>query len=150
MNSKWMIPLLATALVAGPTTVWLLAQDAPPPATPYLTEQQSKKISPIIRGTQAETARLQTRLGECQRELAALYAHYELDEAAARKLQDEIVELQRQLLTAHHRMQKALRAVVTAEQFERLRRRLEQAAALHSAVGGQPAARPEASPPRQP
>jgi Spy/CpxP family protein refolding chaperone len=136
MNSKWMIPLLATALVASPTTAWLLAQDAPPPATPYLTEQQSKKISPIIRGTQAETARLQTRLAECQRELAALYARYELDEAAARKLQDEIVELQRQLLTAHHRMQKALRAVVTAEQFERLRRRLENAAA--------PAAKPEA------
>jgi Spy/CpxP family protein refolding chaperone len=138
MNSKWMIPLLATALVAGPTTVWLLAQDAPPPATPYLTEQQSKKISPIIRGTQAETARLQTRLGECQRELAALYAHYELDEAAARKLQEEIVDLQRQLLTSHHRLQKALRAVVTAEQFERLRRRLEHAVA--------PAAKPEVKP----
>jgi hypothetical protein len=150
MNSKWMIPLLATALVAGPTTVWLLAQDAPPPATPYLTEQQSKKISPIIRGTQAETARLQTRLGECQRELAALYARYELDEAAARKLQDEIVEFQRQLLTAHHRMQKALRATMDAGQFERLRRRFEQASVPGSPPVTRPTNRPEASPPRQP
>jgi hypothetical protein len=52
------------------------------------------------------------------------------------------VELQRQLLTSHHRMQKALRAVVTAEQFERLRRRLENAAA--------PAAKPEAKPEMKP
>jgi Spy/CpxP family protein refolding chaperone len=142
MNSKWMIPLLAAALVAGPTTVWLLAQETPPPAAAPLTEQQLQKIRPVIRGTQAETARAQTRLGECQRELAALYAHYELDEAAARKLQDEIVELQRQLLTAHHRMQKALRAVVTAEQFERLRRRLENPAA----AAAKPDAKPEMKP----
>jgi len=129
MNSKWMIPLLATALVAGPATIWLLAQDAPPPAAAPLTDQQLQKIRPVIRGAQAETARRQNRLGECQRELAVLYARYDLDEAAARKLQDEIVELQRQLLTAHHRMQKALRASVDAAQFERLRRRLEQTSA---------------------
>ena len=127
MNSKWIIPLLATALVAGPTTVYLLAQDAPAP--PPLTEAQLGRIRPVIQRTQAETARLQTRLGECQRELTALYARYDLDESAARQLQEEVVDLQRQLLTAHHRMQKALRAAVNAAQFDRLRRRLEQAIA---------------------
>jgi len=52
-------------------------------------------LRPIVQGTQHETARAQARLTECQRELAGLYARYELDEAAARKLQDEIVEIQR-------------------------------------------------------
>ena len=136
MNPQRIITALAAMLVLASTTVWLLAQERPAPAP--LTEQQLQRIRPIIQGTQAETARLQTRLIECQRELAALYAHYELDEAAARKLHDEIVELQRQLLSAHHRMQKALRATVDAGQFERLRRRLENAAA--------PAAKPEAKP----
>ena len=136
MNSKWMIPLLATLLVAGPTTAWLLAQAAPAP--PPLTEAQLERIRPVIQRTQAETARLQTRLSECQRELAALYARYELDETAARKLQDEIVESQRQLLTAHHRMQHALRETLDATQFERLRRRLEQALAPSGESGVNP------------
>ena len=146
MNAKWMIPLLATSLIAGPTTAWLLAQDAP--ASPPLTEAQLERIRPVIQRTQAETARLQTRLGECQRELAVVYARYDLDEAAVRKLQDEIVELQRQLLTAHHRMQKALRDTVDARQFERLRRRLEQISAPGLPSASQPMTRPEAPPPR--
>ena len=142
MNSKWIIPLLATALVAGPTTVYLLAQDAPPP----LTEAQLERIRPVMQRTQAETARLQTRLGECQRELTALYARYNLDEAAVGKLQDEIVELQRRLLIAHHRMQKVLRDTVEAAQFERLRRRLEQAAAPSPGASGQTPSLPQTTP----
>jgi sRNA-binding protein len=140
MNPQRIITALAATLVLASTTVWLLAQERPAPAP--LTEQQLQRIRPIIQGTQAETARAQTRLIECQRELAALYARYDLDEAAAGKLQDEIVELQRQLLSAHHRMQKALRATVDAGQFERLRRRLENAAV--------PAAKPEAKPEMKP
>jgi hypothetical protein len=115
-----------------------------------LTEQQLERIRPIVQGTTAETARAQARLAECQRELAGLYARYELDEAAARKLQDEIVELQRGLLTAHHRMQKALRATVNAEQFERLRRRLEQLAVSSATTNKQATARSEAASPPQP
>ena len=103
-----------------------------------VTEAQLERIRPVIQRTQAETARLQTRLSECQRELAALYARYELDETAARKLQDEIVESQRQLLTAHHRMQHALRETLDAKQFERLRRRLEQALAPSGESGVNP------------
>jgi Spy/CpxP family protein refolding chaperone len=148
MNPQRIITALAATLVLASTTVWLLAQERFAPAP--LTEQQLQRIRPIIQGTQAETTRAQTRLVECQRELAALYARYDLDEAAASKLREEIVDLQRQLLTSHHRLQKALRAVVTAEQFERLRRRLEQAATLHPAAGGQPIERPEAPPTRQP
>jgi len=127
MNPRRILTALAATLVLASTTVWLLAQDPPAPAP--LTEQQLQRIRPVVQGTQAETARAQARLAECQRELAGIYARYELDEAAARQLQNEIVDLQRQLLTSHHRMQKALRATVNAEQFERLRRRLEQAAA---------------------
>ena len=141
------VPHLAdevATLVLASTTVWLLAQD--PPAAAPLTEQQLKHIRPIVQGTQAETARAQARLAECQRKLAGICARYELDEASARKLQDEIVELQRQLLTSHHRLQKALRATVNADQFERLRRRLEQAAAPSPAASGQSTARPEATP----
>jgi len=146
MNLRRILTTLAATLVLASTTVWLLAQNPPAPAP--LTEQQLERIRPIVQGTQAETARAQARLAECQRELAGLYARYELDEAAARKLQDEIVDLQRQLLTAHHRMQKALRATVNAEQFERLRRRLEQAAAADPEASGQSTARPQIPSPR--
>jgi len=148
MNLRRILTTLAATLVLASTTVWLLAQNPPAPAP--LTEQQLERIRPIVQGTQAETARAQARLAECQRELAGLYARYELDEAAARKLQDEIVDLQRQLLTAHHRMQKALRATVNAEQFERLRRRLEQAAAADPEASGQSTSRSQTTPPRQP
>jgi len=148
MNLRRILTTLATTLVLASTTVWLLAQVPPAPAP--LTEQQRQRIRPVIQGTQAETARAQARLAECQRELAELYARYELDEAAARKLQDEIVDLQRQLLTSHHRMQKALRATVNAEQFERLRRRLEQAAAAGPEASGQSTSRSQTTPPRQP
>ena len=147
MNTKNLMTTLAATLVLASTTAWLLAQDATAPAP--LTDQQLQRIRPIIQGTQAETARAQSRLAECQRELATLYARYDLDEAAARKLQDEIVELQRRLLTTHHRMQIALRATVNAEQFDRLRRRLEQMTAPSPAPDGRPVAPPQ-RPARQP
>jgi hypothetical protein len=146
MNLRRILTTLAATLALASTTVWLLAQDRPAPAP--LTEPQLQRIRPIVQGTQADTARAQARLAECQRELAGIYARYELDEAAARKLQNEIVDLQRQLLTSHHRMQKALRATVNAEQFERLRRRLEQAAAPGPAAGGQSTSRSPAMTPR--
>jgi hypothetical protein len=146
MNAQRIHTALAATLLLVLTGLWLRAQDRPAPAP--LTEPQLHRIRPIVQGTQAETARAQARLTECQRELATLYARYDLDEAAARKLQDEVVELQRRLLTAHHRMQKALRATVNAEQFERLRRRLEQMAVSGAATNKQATARSEAAPPR--
>jgi septal ring factor EnvC (AmiA/AmiB activator) len=148
MNTKNLMTTLAATLVVAFTTVWLPAQDATAPAP--LTDQQLQRMRPIIQATQTETARTQARLAECQRELVTLYARYDLDEAAARKLQDEIVELQRRLLTSHHRMQKALRATVSQEQFERLRRRLELSSAPSPALDGRPTARPQRPSARQP
>jgi predicted nucleic acid-binding Zn-ribbon protein len=146
MKTTCLNTILAAALFAALATVWLLAQDQP--ALAPLTEKQLQRIRPVIQGTQAETARAQARLAECQRELAGIYARYELDEAATRKFQDEIVDLQSQLLTSHHRMQKALRATVNAEQFERLRRRLEQAAAADPEASGQSTSRSPVMTPR--
>jgi hypothetical protein len=147
MNTKNLMSTLAATLVVASTGAGLLAQDAPSPAP--LTDQQLQRIRPIIQASQAEGARAQARLAECQRELEALYARYDLDDAAARKLQDEIVELQRRLLTTHHRMQIALRATVNAEQFDRLRRRLQQITAPSPAPDARPAAPPQ-RPARQP
>lgn len=140
MNSKPWMTIMAVILVAASTMLLIVAQDDPRPAP--LTGQQLQRIRPMIRDTQAETARAQARLAECQRELTALYARYDLDETATRKLQEEIVELQRQLLTSHYRMQKVLRATVNAEQFEQLRRRLERAEASTSQGRAQPVAVP--------
>jgi hypothetical protein len=66
----------------------------------------------------------QARLDQRQRELGEVYTAYELDEPRAQKLQAEIVELQRLLLANHHRMQAELRAIVSRERFEFLRKRL--------------------------
>ena len=66
----------------------------------------------------------QRRLDQRQRELGEVYTAYELDEPRAQKLQAEIVELQCLLLANHHRMQAELRAIVSRERFEFLRKRL--------------------------
>jgi septal ring factor EnvC (AmiA/AmiB activator) len=140
MKTTRPMTLLVIVMLAGSQILGLPTPDAP--AAKPLAEKQLQRIRPAIHRTQAETARLQTRLAHCQSELAALYAHYDLDEPAAHKIQDEIVDLQRQLLTSHHRLQKALRETVDAGQFERLRRRLEQAAPPNSGQKDEPAAPP--------
>jgi hypothetical protein len=134
---------------AGATAVHCITTEHAPAPAP-LTERQLQRIRPLARANQDETARLQTRLAERQRALAAVYTQYALGETEARKLQEEIVELQRQLLASHHRMQQELRAVVSAEQFDRLRRRLEQNMTPRPASEGRRTARPQAPPARQP
>lgn len=99
------------------------------PAPPPYTEEQLKQLRELVRTTREEGARLQGQLEERQRDLAELYNQYELNERAAQQLQLEIVDLQRQLLANHHKMQKELRAIVSKERFTVLSQRLNRAMA---------------------
>lgn len=96
------------------------------PAPPPLTEEQSMRLRELVRSTQSKAAELQTQLDERQRELAALYADYDLNERQAQRLQLEIVDLQRQMLANYHTMQTELRKIVGKERFEVLRQRLNR------------------------
>ncbi len=107
------------------------AQDATAP--PPLSPTQLTRVRELVRVTQEQSAKLQVRLGDRQRELAAVYAVYTLNENEAQRLQKEIVKLQQELLANHHRLQVELRTLVTQERFDTLRRRLERAADKSSA-----------------
>jgi hypothetical protein len=120
---KW-IPLIAWLLASASAP--LFAQPEPAPLPP-LTERQIIQVRELVQATQSRITFLQARLNERQRDLARVYAQYDLDETQARKLQEEIIELQRQLLSGHHRMQTELRTIVGRERFDFLRARLEQA-----------------------
>lgn len=96
------------------------------PAPPPLTEEQTMRLRELVRGTQSKAAELQAQLDERQRELAALYADYDLNERQAQRLQLEIVDLQRQMLANYHTMQTELRKIVGKERFEVLRQRLNR------------------------
>jgi G3E family GTPase len=91
-----------------------------------LSAEQIAQVRELVRSTQSQAAILQTRLDERQRQLARVYAEYEFDDRKAQDLQKEVVDLQRQLLANHHRMQVELRSIVPKQRFEMLRRRLEQ------------------------
>jgi hypothetical protein len=106
----------------------MFGQEQPVPLPP-LHERQIIQVRELVQMTQSRTTLLQARLSERQRDLARVYAQYDLDETQARRIQEEIIDLQRQLLAGHHRMQTELRTIVGRDRFDFLRRRLEQAVA---------------------
>ncbi len=112
--------LILATLIACSLPCGAADESAPPPLSP----EQIVRVRKLVQSVQTEATLLQARLDQRQRELAEVYAVYELDEPRAQKLQAEIVELQRLLLANHHRMQAELRAIVSRERFEFLRRRL--------------------------
>jgi len=92
---------------------------------PALTSDQVARVRELVRRTQTQASLIQSRIEQRQRELAQVYAEYELKSESAEKLQQEIVDLQRRLLANHHAMQMQLRSIVGKARFEVLRRRLE-------------------------
>src|SRR2546422_10649581 len=92
------------------------AQDQPPNSPP-LTEEQRARLSRVANGAQQDAARFKSLLKDREQELAQVYALYDLDEQRATKLEAEILELQRQMLDSHRKLQVDLRAVVGKERF---------------------------------
>lgn len=125
----WLAMIMVVALVVA-------AQDGAPP--PTLTSTQLARVRELVRVTRNQSSLLQARLSERQRALARLYAQFELDGKAAQELQNEIIELQRQLLANHHQMQVEVRKVVGKERFELLRRRLEKVVTLSGTAPSPP------------
>src|SRR5262245_17665458 len=104
-------------LIASASTAWA----EPPP----LTEDQKARISKLANETKQESEGLKALLDLRQKELAAVYAEYKLDEDRATKLEAEVLDLQRQMLTNYRKMQVELRTLVGEERFNLLRRRLD-------------------------
>jgi hypothetical protein len=92
---------------------------------PPLTEDQKARISRLANETKQEADRLKSLLDQRQVELANLYAQYKLDEDKASKVENEILDLQRQMLADYRKMHLELRTLVGEERFNLLRRRLD-------------------------
>ncbi len=103
----------------------LVTGQAPAATPPPLTAEQITLVRDLVRATQANAERLRQQLAERERELAGKYAAFDLDEAAAEKLQGDIVDLQKRLLANYHHLQVELRKVVGAERFAQLKQRLD-------------------------
>lgn len=127
-----------------PLIAALLLVQAPEKTLPPLTPEQSEQLRTLVRTTHDQGAALKSQLDEKQKALADLFAEYELKERQARKLEEEIIDLQRQLLANHHKMQVEIRTIVGKERFDILRQRVGR---IVPAPG---AKEPEPPPPRKP
>lgn len=105
-------------------TVALLLVQAERPTPAPLSEDQVKQLRELMQTTHSTAATLQTQLEEKQRELAKVYSQYELNQRQALRLQGEIMEVQKQLLANHHKLQIELRSIVGQERFDLLRLRI--------------------------
>jgi len=92
-----------------------------------LTDEQLAKVRNLLKSHQDEQARLKADLDKAQQKLADLYAHYQLDDAEAKKAQQDVLSSQQKLLQSYHAMQKELRSIVGPERFQILSRRVDQA-----------------------
>jgi uncharacterized protein YhaN len=108
--------VLCISLVLAATT-----RAEPPP----FTEEQRVQIAKLANETKHEADRLKALLDRKQRELADVYAQYKLDEEKATKFEAEILDVQRQMLANHRKMQVELRTLVGEERFNLLRKRLD-------------------------
>jgi hypothetical protein len=106
-------------------SVVLATGQAPAASPPPLTEDQLTRLRELVRGTQATAERLRQELADHERQLAEKYAQFDLDEAGAKRLQNGIVERQKELLVNYHRLQVELRKVVGPERFGQLKQRLD-------------------------
>jgi hypothetical protein len=113
----WRLCLAWIFLVMAPV---VLRADPPP-----LTEEQRTRIAKLANETKREADRLKALLDRRQHELAEVYAAFKLDEDKADKLEVEILDIQKQMLANHRKMQVELRALVDEERFNVLRRRLD-------------------------
>lgn len=112
--------LRAVCLLGVLSSAAAVAADPPP-----LTDEQKDRISKLANETKQESERLKALLDLRQKELAAVYAEYKLDEDRAAKLEADVLDLQRQMLANYRKMQVELRTLVGEERFNLLRRRLD-------------------------
>ena len=85
-----------------------------------LTPTQRERLDALSARVRDTTRELGRRLEERRSEPDLLYSRFEMDEARARRLREEIHEIQGDLLELHHSFQLDLRKILTPEQFTRL------------------------------
>jgi hypothetical protein len=134
--------LLSAVVIASVLRCTALCQENTPQLN--LRADQTRRVRELARSVQDRATLLQARLEERQRELAELYNEFELDAARCQRLQADIVELQRELLANHHRMQVELRAIVDQERFLVLRQRLKYIVSPPAQVPTSPVSAPQA------
>ena len=94
---------------------------------PPLSKAQTTKLRLLVRDSMQKDAELREQLRGKQSQLKAEYVKYELDEKRIEALHGEILELQRKLLLNYRELQIQLRATVSAERFQHLKKRIDNA-----------------------
>ena len=96
------------------------------PTVPPLTQSQITQLQALIRQTERQDKHLRSQLARRQRELAAAYATFELNEESIKRLQSDIIDLQKKLLGNYHQLQVSLRQTVGPQRFNRLKQRIDR------------------------
>jgi hypothetical protein len=103
----------------------LLGADQRVADPPSLAQPQIAQIRKLIQATKSHDAKINSQLVERQQELIAAYAEFELNEKRIERLQEEVVDLQRQLLANYHRLQMGLRKATGPERFKTVKSRAD-------------------------
>jgi Spy/CpxP family protein refolding chaperone len=129
---KYVVTLLTVVLISA------VARSQAPPAplpTPVrvgrlgnlgLTEEQNRRVAELRRNTGQRMRELEQTLAERRRDLEGMYRTYSLDALRARQWNTQINTTQREILEQHLKLQQELRKILTSDQFDRLRERMER------------------------
>ncbi len=91
---------------------------------PGLSPGQQSQLKSMAEETRKETERARGDISRARRELAQVYAVYELDDEKASTLLRRINAAQQTLLDTHFESQIALRNILSQDQFEAMRKRM--------------------------
>jgi hypothetical protein len=109
------IALLAVLLVGGQLQA----------ATPPAALSQPDAFADLASRINAERNRLATQIADRRRALAELYAAYTFDAENAARIENEILDLDRERFAVERRLQMQLRSMVSEGQFAAVKKRLE-------------------------
>jgi Spy/CpxP family protein refolding chaperone len=123
------LSLVAALLVLGGR--WAMAGPAGPGSEERdfnqelnLSKAQEERMAALRARIRAQSWELGQRMSDRRRELEAVYSRYEMEEPRARRLRQEIHDIQGQMLELQHEFQLELRKILTPSQFERVQQAL--------------------------
>src|SRR5437870_4512448 len=82
-----------------------------------ITPQQQAEIENLFKQTGQERRAINARMHDLYHQLHLLYDAYDLDRRKARAVRDEIMTLNRRILTLHADTEEKLRRILNREQF---------------------------------
>jgi len=92
-----------------------------------LTKEQQADIDKVFRDSDVLMREIRTRFGELSKQLYGLYDSYDFDRAQAQSIRKELLKLHRRMGDIHADNEEKLRRIMTREQFDRMRKLMNEA-----------------------